>query len=246
MTAMHDQDIEPNDPTRSGTTLSLKQGARLSRNEIEQLCLKAARGAGMSWGLAEEAGFAAGWLALHGIDGPGALLAQLRTAEGRPWRDICPVIAAGTFRAAPGRCLCPIALGAALCDHASLPHTAMQGAPVQIGPVSHPVLLLPFLAELARARRAPVRLAWPQGKVVITADGQISGAVAALTETDRLDASLSLDTDPLDADAQFPDIEPPFVPAAILSALNAYALRTTVPASDASRAGAGAASGDND
>ncbi|MEF9603350.1 DUF3726 domain-containing protein, partial [Paracoccus sp. PXZ] len=46
----------------------------LSRNETEALCLKAARGAGMSWGLAEEAAFAAGWLGAHGIDGAGALL----------------------------------------------------------------------------------------------------------------------------------------------------------------------------
>ena len=35
-------------------------GIRLSRNETEALCQKAARGAGMPWGLAEEAGFAAG------------------------------------------------------------------------------------------------------------------------------------------------------------------------------------------
>ena len=33
-----------------------------SLNEIESLCKKAARGAGMSWGLAEEAGKAAKWL----------------------------------------------------------------------------------------------------------------------------------------------------------------------------------------
>ncbi|MBC7142231.1 MAG: DUF3726 domain-containing protein [Rhodobacteraceae bacterium] len=32
---------------------------RFSRNEIETLSMKAARGAGMDWGLAEEAGFAA-------------------------------------------------------------------------------------------------------------------------------------------------------------------------------------------
>lgn len=34
----------------------------LSRNETESLCMKAARGAGFSWGMAEEAGFATGWL----------------------------------------------------------------------------------------------------------------------------------------------------------------------------------------
>ena len=35
---------------------------RLSLPEIDALCLKAARGAGYSWGVAEEASFAARWL----------------------------------------------------------------------------------------------------------------------------------------------------------------------------------------
>ncbi|NJO21709.1 MAG: DUF3726 domain-containing protein [Sphingomonadales bacterium] len=42
----------------------------VSLNEIENLSLKACRGAGMSWGLAEEAAQAARWLAgaaWHGI-----------------------------------------------------------------------------------------------------------------------------------------------------------------------------------
>ena len=50
----------------------------LSQNEIESLCIKAARGAGYSWGLAEQAGFAAGWLAARGLDATAPLLALLR------------------------------------------------------------------------------------------------------------------------------------------------------------------------
>ena len=45
-----------------------------SLNEIDSLCQKAARGAGLDWGLAEEAGFAAAWLAARGADGAAALL----------------------------------------------------------------------------------------------------------------------------------------------------------------------------
>ena len=85
MTTAHHQDMEPNDPTRSGPPVPAGNSARLSQNEIEQLCLKAARGAGMSWGLAEEAGFAAAWLAMRGLHGPGGLLAQLRDSMDRPW-----------------------------------------------------------------------------------------------------------------------------------------------------------------
>ena len=39
----------------------------VSLNEIESLALKAARGAGMSWGLAEEAAVAASWLAARSL-----------------------------------------------------------------------------------------------------------------------------------------------------------------------------------
>ena len=61
---------EPQDQTRGDSTpfFSDTKPAPLSCNEAASLCMKAARGAGMSWGMAEEAGFAAAWLVSHGID----------------------------------------------------------------------------------------------------------------------------------------------------------------------------------
>ncbi|MGB8621220.1 MAG: DUF3726 domain-containing protein [Paracoccaceae bacterium] len=244
MTAAAQPDIEPNDPTRSGPPVPTGKGARLSQNEIEQLCLKAARGAGMSWGLAEEAGFAAAWLAMRGLDGPGALLAQLRQAKDRAWREICPVVAPGRFQAVDGGCLCPIALGAALCDHARLPETAMKETALRVGPVNHPVLLLAFLSDLARTRGSCVRLDWSGGAVLLTADGRMSGDAAKLATETRLEAELSIRG--AASDTPTTPGEPLYVPAETLGDLNAFALRTTVPASEASRAGAGAAAGDND
>lgn len=233
--------IEAMDPTRSGSPMPTGKSARLSQNEIEQLCLKAARGAGMSWGLAEEAGFAAAWLALRGLDGPGALLAQLQTAQNRAWHEICPVVAAGTFRVAEGGQLCPIALGSALCDHVAL--AATQCDSLRVGPVTQPILLLPFLSEMAQARRQAIRIDWPGGTVVMDADGRASGDTETLAAAPLLEAELLAEP----ATNQ-PDTVPEtllVVPAATLGALNAFAMRITVPASTASRAGAGAA-GDND
>lgn len=244
MTASCHLDVEPNDPTRSGPPLPSGAGARLSHNEVEQLCLKAARGAGMSWGIAEEAGFAAAWLAMQGLDGPGALLAQIQAAEGHPWNEICPVVAPGQFRPADGGCLCPIALGAALCDHARLPETAIEDAPLSVGPVSHPVLLLPFLSDLARTLGERVRMDWPGGSVRLFGDGRIFGDVGTLTGESRLEATLSVSTTA--PDAPMATVAPLFVQAETLRDLNAFALRTTVPASEASRDGAGAAPGEND
>ena len=41
-----------------------------SLNELDAMARKAARGAGYSWGLAEEAGRATRWLAAAGLPGP--------------------------------------------------------------------------------------------------------------------------------------------------------------------------------
>ena len=49
----------------------------VSLNEIEGLSYKAARGAGMSWGLAEEAAFATRWLAVRDANWSGSLIALL-------------------------------------------------------------------------------------------------------------------------------------------------------------------------
>ncbi len=244
MTVADHPDIEPNDPTRSGSPVPAGKGARLSQNEIAQLCLKAARGAGMSWGLAEEAGFAAAWMAGRGLDGPGALLAQLQDATGRPWREICPLVAPGVFQAEGGGGLCPIALGSALCDHAHLPETAMDETALRVGPVNHPVLLLAYLSDLARRRDGTVRLVWPRGTVLLTAGGGICGDVEILARETRFNAELSVEGAALDPPPL--PCAPLYVSAEILSGLDAFALRTTVPASEVSRAGAGAAAGDND
>jgi hypothetical protein len=68
----------------------------LSLNEIETMIRRAATGAGWPYGLADDAGRAAAWLAARGFDGIGAALAALepgpapvngeQTAEGRVLR----------------------------------------------------------------------------------------------------------------------------------------------------------------
>lgn len=242
MTVLND-DIEAMDPTRSGSPLPTGNSASLSLNEIEQLCLKAARGAGMSWGQAEEAGFAAVWLARQGLDGPGALLAQLQAAQGRAWRDIRPVVDAGAFRAPEGGLLCPIALGSALCDYVALP--VMQCDSLQIGPVTKPILLLPFLSDMARARQQPVRIEWPGGAVVASPDGRAAGDVGALATALPVEAELLIGSEFATRQPDSDPMAPMVVAAETIGALNTLAMRITVPASDVSRAGAGAA-GDND
>ena len=82
-------------------------GIALSRAEIAALALKAARGGGLDWGLAEEAAQATDWLCGQGLDGTAALLAALEAG------GAAPVPADGIWRAAGGAMLCPLRSGAA-------------------------------------------------------------------------------------------------------------------------------------
>lgn len=140
----------------------------LSRAEVEALCLKAARGAGMEWGLAEEAGFAAGWLAARGIDAAAELLDHLtQNADG--WPTLSP-IPAPVHWAASGAQLCPIALGAALSDRTS----AADGpcaAPLTTATVHQPILVIPFLAACVKAGDTALALRCGEISLLIDALG---------------------------------------------------------------------------
>jgi Protein of unknown function (DUF3726) len=234
--------IELGEPASEICSVQAGVGTRPSLNEIEALCLKASRGAGMSWGMAEEAGFAARWLSARGIDGPSALLAYLEEAAGRDWDEVRPTIRNGEWAAA-GDTLCPIGLGTALSDFAALPAGVLADGVLRTGLVNRPVLVLPFLGDLAKDDRA-IRLSWAGGRVTLAANEQVTGDVAGLARTTRTALVLSL----CKAAEAVPGLAAGSLTlsAATLSGLEAFALRTTVPASEASRAGAGSDLGDND
>ncbi|MEH6646851.1 DUF3726 domain-containing protein [Sulfitobacter sp.] len=237
-TAAHDQ-------TRGGSTPCIKDGhsAALSRNEVASLCMKAARGAGMNWGLAEEAGFAAAWLVQHGINGPRHLFAHLDQAQGRPWSDLCPTVAHGAWQAPAGRALCPIALGATLCDYAGLPEGIKVGSSLQIGKVDHPVLLIPFLAGVAAATDMLFDIAWTGGSAGL--DGGAEVLEQAVTALDGLQVPITL-TARFGKPQTPKSVKAPNISAETVTALTSLAMRTTVPSSESSRAGAGSTTTDND
>ena len=238
---------EPHDQTRGDSTPFFKDSkpAPLSRNEVASLCMKAARGAGMSWGMAEEAGFSAAWLVMHGIDGPRHLRAHLEQAQGRQWAELCPSVTPGDWRPAHGRALCPIVLGATLCDHAALPEGPVAEAFIRLGVVDHPIHLLPFLVAIVQKKGVLMTLAWDGGSVCIgqgmtwleAATGALGTSAAELTLTVQRGAATDASAQPL------PKVN---TSADTIAALNAFAMRTTVPASEQSRAGAGSTLGDND
>lgn len=203
----------------------------LTLSEIESSALKAARGAGMAWGMAEEAAFAARWLAAQGVDGL-TLLAHHLTRTTTP-----PTYHNHRWHAATGGHLCPIAAGTALSDHFHLPEGPMAH-PVDLLDLSAPALILPFLASAAARSGTVVIAQWPNCTAVLT-----SGTLA-LTGRDHLLTDLATRVTITAAQPQGSTIHPG-VPPATEHLLQTLVQRTYVPASDQSRRGAGGSGTDD-
>lgn len=227
--------VEPNDPTRAGGTLPKKigTGLTLSLNEIETLCAKATRGAGFSWGLAEDAGRAAGWLTMRGIDGADALLSVLDGSRG-----VAPIPGKTHWSAPNDAPLCPITTGTALADFGGLPDGLRAGGTLTLGPVLQTVLLLPFLETVAARLGGCVSLACEGSSVRVDGKGHLSGEIVAGTSQ----VVLRHHDDAVPSDKK----RPCAIATGTVQALNLLALETTVPPSAKSRADAGSAAGDND
>jgi hypothetical protein len=213
-----------------------------SLNEIEAMAKRAVRGAGLAWGLAEEAGKALRWLTEH--DQPGAqMLAQLLVdIDGKAYSEIAPVSEKSPWHASGGP-LCPIACGAALSDRAQ---EITAGHVIELGPTRQPLLLAPCLASAARLGSTAIELTWDGVTMIMMADGvYMEGSQAALTSNLALKVRCRA--------TQRNAISSPAHTCARAVAtkswnqLHAFAQRTYAPASEASRiSGAGAALKDDD
>ncbi len=205
----------------------------LSLNEVEALARKATRGAGYSWGLAEEAGRAVRWLQAHEMEGAKAL-AELLTGE----KASAPTNPGAVWTAKTP--LCPLTSGAALCDLAA----DIMGDGIRLGPTRHPLLLAPFAAWVAETTLRPMRLTWdgadlrfgPQG-ASLHGSG-VNAAQAAEVHLHPLSTPVT-GTGPTQTRAA--------LDADTTATLDRLAQRTYAPATEASRlAGAGAGLTDND
>lgn len=209
-----------------------------SLNEVEALARKAARGAGMSWGLAEDTGRAIRWLEARGFAGAAAL------AEYLAWRDQGGAVArlevhSGLWRGAGGP-LCPIAVGAYLSD------SAAAGLPGEMTLVSirAPLLIIPFTAWAARELGRDIKLECGDEDIWLGHRGEAYGA--GFTGTGEADVSLRLEQVP--GDAMRREVTTRCAAErGPLDVLEEFAGRTYAPATEASRlAGAGAGTSDND
>jgi len=202
-----------------------------SLNEVEATARKAARGAGYSWGLAEEAGKATRWLCAQGLDGCASLAALLQEP-----RHAIPQLNPGIW-SAPG-VLCPLVTGAALSDFAA----QLTEGPIRIVDVAHPQLLLPFAAGTARQMGTVLTLACDD--LVAHTDGAGVDLIRIPSPPGTSDVTVSMDGTMTGALPKQTRATPD---PAIWDVLTAFAARTYAPATDASRRlGAGAGLSDND
>lgn len=211
----------------------------LSLNEIESLSRKAARGAGLSWGLAEEAGKAVRWLEAGGIGGADALASVLVRHDDKSLRAPQLPEIMGTPCADPLP-LCPISTGAALSDFGLAENTLMLGA------VFASILLAGPLARVARRSGVDLEVVCDAGALwLYSGTLVVSGDI-----TDWLGCAKNVEIRPLRRDP--PGVAPArgtrvHLAPRVLDVLANFAQRTYAPATEASRlAGAGAGLRDND
>ena len=215
-----------------------------SLNEIETLSRKAARGAGLSWGLAEEPGKAARWLAAAGLPGPQVLADLLTRNDGRDYETLCPHEEHEGTWIARGGTLCPLISGAALSDHAG---RLAQGGALTLGRTASPMLLLPYLDAAAQLSGRDITVSWDGVTVACgPAMRPDPGAEAALGVA--IVDSVTIKSTPSSGNATprpaqgRADIAPETA-----ARLDAFARRTYAPETPESRlSGAGAGLTDND
>ncbi|MEQ8585710.1 MAG: DUF3726 domain-containing protein [Thalassobaculaceae bacterium] len=196
---------------------------RRTLSEIRAVCIRAARGAGCPWGLAEEAGIAARVLEAHGLPGVAALSRLFERRSGCAChRD-------------PETPSCGLWEMAALSD--DLPDTGRR-----LGPVSAPLLLVvPCLLD-ARSGGG-WRIDWEDGAIVCGPGGV---AREGGLFPDKV-ASVSVTRAAPPAESVPPDWRSRDVPDAAWCHLEALAARTYVPETAASRiSGAGPGTADTD
>lgn len=214
---------------------------RLTLAETESYLRKAARACGLDWGIAEEAGKAARWLAAFNLPGPEIMLAHLRNLCARDYAQFKPDCSVEPWQASGGS-LCPIITGAALADRSA---QMLDGHIFGLGKTAYPLLLAATLGQAARRHDTAFVTCWAGVRLNCFGHGlQLLGRRddLLLAEADHVcccedktaQAELQASTLAYEIDED------------LFRQIEALAFKTYAPATEASRAGAGAGLTDND
>ncbi|WP_171103236.1 MULTISPECIES: DUF3726 domain-containing protein [unclassified Ruegeria] len=213
-----------------------------SLNEIETMSKRAARGAGLPWGLAEEAGKTTRWLSAYGFPGVNLLVDLLEMHDALPILDVSPVsLEAETWSAPIGR-MSPLIANASVSDCAA---RLLSRGTITLENVDLPLLAVPSIGAVASTLGVSVVVEWQNARLV--ADGSaicVEGDPKALEARHAAKMVFSIP-------AELKHRQEPMLRARLSdrswSKLSAFAHRTYAPATEESRQlGAGSSRNDND
>ena len=211
-----------------------------SFNEIDAMAKRAARGAGLPWGLAEEAGKAVRWVCANGLPGADALAHVLELNRGRSYDQLAPVSTDGVWEARCGS-LCPLIAGAVLSD---LAEDIAHGREIVLGRVAHPVLLSGYLAPITRRYGGTVTLRWQEGTICVSRQGVGLGGSAGHADHAENIRCFASDSDMALFNPETPGND---IALATWEKLTGFMTLYLAPDTEASRmAGAGGGGSDND
>ncbi|TXH37842.1 MAG: DUF3726 domain-containing protein [Rhodospirillaceae bacterium] len=194
-----------------------------SLNEIQVECKKASRGAGLSWGLAEEVGQAMARLAGQGVDALPVLLDYL---EALPDRDM-----SGD----------PIRAGTWIADQANL---LAEGESLSFAEIRQPMLVLPFVAMAAQSIGRPIIVTHRDGAWTVPSAGMPAQDLSGIEILQGVTCTAAAAKVDIASPVSMPRLD---IDDLIWQRLKDLAQRTYVPATEQSRLlGAGAGSIDND
>ena len=209
--------------------------------EIEFYLRKAARAMQLDWGICEEAGKAARWLAAFDLPGPELLLAQLQQIENKTYRDFIPDCSQVPWQS-PCGLVCPIIAGAALADRSA---QMLEGKVFELAGVTRPLLLAATVGQAARCHQTVFTTSWAGVSVScyengLSIDGNRDDLL--LAKVDRVSCRQNEGSTP----QQLPSTMAYSIDENIWKQIDALAFLTYAPATEESRAGAGAGLTDND
>ena len=213
----------------------------LTLAEVESYLRKSAQAVGLEWGIAEEAGKAARWLAAFGLPGPESTLTHLLRLRGMDYRVFVPDVNANPWKSKNGL-LCPIITGAAIADRSA---QLLEGKKIELEQTAYPLLLAATIGQAARCHKAVFTTSWAGVRVSCFENGlSIVGSQDDLVLQQAEKVTIyqeNLKTpQALPSTLAYPIGEDTF------KRIDTLAFETYAPATEESRAGAGAGLTDND
>ena len=205
-----------------------------SQSELQQLVVKAARGAGYSWSDAEEIGWAATWLSKFGLPGGDFMLSLMQSNDLQAPR---PAALRWKGNSHPH---CPLRCGLALMDFAQLPE-GLGASCLVIESMTGLPCFLAFAARTARQIQHPLQIQWEEQSLFVHEDAWPSVEIDQVS----MEFGKTVDVRITRSNSDMVSIEtknPQYcvrVSKQFLEQLEAFAHQTLVPATDLSRLRAG-------